>query len=596
MRRSLTVVGILSVAPLCKQTRQLTGALLVGTLASYHLSASDSASGSAGLRSLLRRGLLPLLGLCVATSDGAAALGAAAWDACATIFAARRQVHARPLHPRACKLLTLIPPVALSPCANAPRVRVLRARVLQIAAHTTAKDAAPAAGATPVAGASASGGAEGGSGDGGGGTKDGGARDEDTDTLEILVHNISHSDAVLSFAALVAALGTAPGAAGGGDAPWPDPDGADGTAAEVLLARPKFFSFGPIMRALLAHSGGALPKGGGGGGGAADPGAGARGGCRLSPALFPVLSRDDQNPAHPLIRTNSAPSTPSSSASSPARAPVMMRAARSDGSVPSSTTTTTTTTTSSSSSSSSSFSSAAATASPTGSLLPPLPAAAPGGALSGAAAAVAAAAEEPLRLPVGLRLTPPCELGGEDLQQAGGTAAMGLEDLTKLVRFRGSDFQTLQARCAGAGAGAAGGAATGAGAVSGDAPAPRAAVDGVYFPLLAIAVPQWLENLATTYGRRGGGRGGGRGQAAWPEDADSAGVARDATPSVRKLVYLVSGAGWPRDESAKELNSTEALAALLELWLNVHYPFVQVPRMLRCLPAWTLASHLRKHS
>ena len=53
----------------------------------------------------------------------------------------------------------------------------------------------------------------------------------------------------------------------------------------------------------------------------------------------------------------------------------------------------------------------------------------------------------------------------------------------------------------------------------------------------------------------------------------------DATPTVRKLVYLVSGAGVPRDASNDpELNSTEALAELLETWLNVHYPFIQVQK------------------
>ena len=45
----------------------------------------------------------------------------------------------------------------------------------------------------------------------------------------------------------------------------------------------------------------------------------------------------------------------------------------------------------------------------------------------------------------------------------------------------------------------------------------------------------------------------------------------------RQVLYLVSGVGVPRDQEADpELNSTEALAEVLEIWLKVHYPFVHV--------------------
>jgi hypothetical protein len=51
----------------------------------------------------------------------------------------------------------------------------------------------------------------------------------------------------------------------------------------------------------------------------------------------------------------------------------------------------------------------------------------------------------------------------------------------------------------------------------------------------------------------------------------------DATPRVTKLVYLVSGVGVPRDESADAAtNSTEHVASLMKQWLEAAYPFVKV--------------------
>ena len=51
------------------------------------------------------------------------------------------------------------------------------------------------------------------------------------------------------------------------------------------------------------------------------------------------------------------------------------------------------------------------------------------------------------------------------------------------------------------------------------------------------------------------------------------------TRAARKVVYLVSGVGVPRDESAAPgANSTECAARLMKLWLKVTYPQLQVRR------------------
>jgi len=76
-------------------------------------------------------------------------------------------------------------------------------------------------------------------------------------------------------------------------------------------------------------------------------------------------------------------------------------------------------------------------------------------------------------------------------------------------------------------------------------------ISGVYFPLLATIIPRWLQALRES-----------RAQDAW------------------KIVYLVSGVGVPRDESADPgQNSTEGVSELLEMWLLTHYPGITVRRV-----------------
>jgi hypothetical protein len=69
----------------------------------------------------------------------------------------------------------------------------------------------------------------------------------------------------------------------------------------------------------------------------------------------------------------------------------------------------------------------------------------------------------------------------------------------------------------------------------------------VYFPLLAVVIPKWLEEITA---------------------GDSRG---------RKILFLISGQGTPRDESARvQDNSTEITAKLMKLFLQKEYPMIEV--------------------
>ncbi|CAM9417093.1 unnamed protein product, partial [Ectocarpus sp. 12 AP-2014] len=80
----------------------------------------------------------------------------------------------------------------------------------------------------------------------------------------------------------------------------------------------------------------------------------------------------------------------------------------------------------------------------------------------------------------------------------------------------------------------------------------EAFISGVYFPLLSVLMPKWMELLA--------GSG---------DDVDSS-----------KTVLLVSGVGQPRNEEHRlEDNSTEVTAVLMEAFLKRHFPSVRVVRV-----------------
>ncbi|CAM9341794.1 unnamed protein product [Pylaiella littoralis] len=80
----------------------------------------------------------------------------------------------------------------------------------------------------------------------------------------------------------------------------------------------------------------------------------------------------------------------------------------------------------------------------------------------------------------------------------------------------------------------------------------EAFISGVFFPLLSVLMPAWMELLA--------GNG---------DDVDSS-----------KTVLLVSGVGQPRNEEHRlEDNSTEVTAMLMEVFLKRHYPAVRVVRV-----------------
>ena len=73
-------------------------------------------------------------------------------------------------------------------------------------------------------------------------------------------------------------------------------------------------------------------------------------------------------------------------------------------------------------------------------------------------------------------------------------------------------------------------------------------LSAVYFPLLSMLIPKWLNEVDT------------RGKS-----------------ESRKIVFLVSGQGTPRDESARiQDNSTEITAIIMEMFLKKVYPTLEV--------------------
>lgn len=73
-------------------------------------------------------------------------------------------------------------------------------------------------------------------------------------------------------------------------------------------------------------------------------------------------------------------------------------------------------------------------------------------------------------------------------------------------------------------------------------------LSAVYFPLLSMLIPKWLNEVET------------RGKS-----------------NSRKIVFLVSGQGTPRDESARiQDNSTEITAIIMEMFLKKVYPNLEV--------------------
>ena len=154
---------------------------------------------------------------------------------------------------------------------------------------------------------------------------------------EILVHNISHSDAIIALAAAVNGqprrMHSYPAADGGSGSSNSSSSGSSsgsgsssergggGLQGEVILARPKFFAFAPVTHALLNDAAAAATPGSDESGGqcsdsdgsnecssnecsgSSDGNGSERCGTPRKVQLSyptPVLTRDDQAPSHPL--------------------------------------------------------------------------------------------------------------------------------------------------------------------------------------------------------------------------------------------------------------------------------------------------------
>jgi len=93
-------------------------------------------------------------------------------------------------------------------------------------------------------------------------------------------------------------------------------------------------------------------------------------------------------------------------------------------------------------------------------------------------------------------------------------------------------------------------------------------INAVFFPLLATLLPRWLGKIADKFG--GGGEENERKKVAAPLPS----------PNVKKVVVLVSGVGTPRNWTHSiSGNSTEACAELMELFIHVLYPDITVVRI-----------------
>jgi hypothetical protein len=321
--------------------------------------------------------------------------------------------------------------------------------------------------------------------------------------VEILVHNLSHSDAVLSLAAAMSAAA----ASAATSTVVNDEDGND----LLMLARPKFFSFEPVTRSVLdwVLRGGASSSLAGDNHGSdirSDGGAtdgdtkgstndGGRG-FFLSSALFPVLRRDARIPGHPLIR-NSSSSTPS----------VLHSPALSSSS-----------SSSSFSSSGNKNSSSSSSSSDDGSA-PPSPFISRGFSYASGMLVVPRDTDKggsgscggSSFLPVGFGLSVPCQVEGRggilDVAEAiqgdsgevvessdgkgiGGAATKTVAALQQILSFRKNDPARLAAQAAAAAGGGGGGGVDSKSSLG---------ITGVYFPLLASVLPKWLDTLSATH-------------------------------------------------------------------------------------------------
>jgi len=119
-----------------------------------------------------------------------------------------------------------------------------------------------------------------------------------------------------------------------------------------------------------------------------------------------------------------------------------------------------------------------------------------------------------------------------------------------------------------------------AGSSSGAPPPSARAVEAtaVYFPLMSIILPQWLD-LQEAGASSGGGptrisSGGGSGRRT---PTTSAGGESGAIGRVRRVVFLISGSTVPRESAAAAAdNSTEATAQLLRRYICAQHPQLEV--------------------
>ena len=336
--------------------------------------------------------------------------------------------------------------------------------------------------------------------------------------LELLVHNVSHSDMVLSLTTLRQAL-----------------DGNEGNDLELgvnkrIFARPKFSLFQSSCSALLRWMGiapGQRP-------GASDAKNGA-----LESSHCPVVSRNEGDARHPLMLE------PASAAGAVGGG--LRNASAMDGG-------------------------AGASRAVTGG-------AGTGGTGTGGAAAdeKSPPGRDDLVLPVGFHLRRPCPISlcvpdsGDG--QAPGTAGTLVTTLLKHFRLRGNDHKKLMSE-----KDQEHGASDGPLLDSDDGPTLQTGVgiDGVHFPLMASIIPRWLQDgyPAATVGAVTSGAAGG--------SAQTPASRRSQKRVVKMIYLVSGvGVPRDQKVTTSDPdgNSTEATARLLEVWLLAHYPGLVVKRL-----------------
>ena len=90
-------------------------------------------------------------------------------------------------------------------------------------------------------------------------------------------------------------------------------------------------------------------------------------------------------------------------------------------------------------------------------------------------------------------------------------------------------------------------------------------INAVFFPLLATLLPRWLGKIADKFGGT---------------QAETKIVSAPLyTPNVKKVIFLVSGVGTPRNWThLRSGNSTQTCAELMELFIHILYPDITVVR------------------